>query len=87
MAGRYKRGSDAVGIVEELAELDPVIADDARIGRSRRRVLANEIVDDLPELGVEVQCIKWNVEPIGHATGVLSVCRRAAALLVVRAAL
>ena len=76
-------GPDAVGIVEQLAELEPVVALHARVGRAAAGVFVDEVVDDLPELGLQVQGIKRNVQPVGHAAGVLGVAGRAAALLVV----
>jgi hypothetical protein len=75
--------SDAVGIVEQLAELEPVVADDAGIRRAGRAIFADEIVDDLAELVGEVQGVKRNVEQFSHAAGIGGVGGAAAALLVV----
>ena len=70
MAGGDELGADAVGIVEQLAELEPVVAHHAGIGRARGRVLGDEIIDDPAELVLKIQRVERNVEPIGHAAGI-----------------
>ena len=79
MAGGDEIGPDAVGIVEQLAELQPVVADDAGIGGAAGGVFVHEIVDDPAELVLEIEGIKRDVEPIGHAAGVAGVHGGAAA--------
>src|SRR5262245_2152044 len=83
MPRRYELGPHAIGVVKQLAELEPVVALHARIWRPAARVFIDEVIDDLLELGLQIQGVKWNVEAIGHATGVLGIAGRAAALLVV----
>jgi len=47
MAGRDVFGADGVGVLEELAELEVAVADDARVRGGPAVVLADEVVDDL----------------------------------------
>ena len=82
MPGGHELGLHAVGIVEQPAEFEPGVADDAGIGRASRGVLRHEIVDDPAELVLEIQGIKRNIQPVGHPAGVFGVGGRAAALLV-----
>ena len=81
MAGGHVLGPDVVGIVEQLAELQPRVADDARIGRPTGRVLGDEIIDDPRELLLEIDRIERNAEHVGHPAGIVRVGRRATALL------
>ena len=83
MAGGDELGPDAVGIVEQLAELEPVVADDAGIRRAGRRYSSDEIIDDPAELVRRFRRVKRNIEPIGHAAGIGGVAGAAAALLVI----
>ena len=83
-------GGDEVGVEllaerPELAELQPVVADDARVRRAAGEVLVGEVVDDPVEVVLEVERVERNVEPIGHAPGVAGVEGGAAALLAVGA--
>ena len=83
MTGGDKRGADAVGVVEELAEFEPVVALHARIGRAAASVFVDEVVDDLAEFGLQVEGIERNVQPVGDAAGIFGIAGRAAALLMV----
>ena len=84
MPGGHVLRPDAVGIVEQPAELQPGIADDARVGRAAGRILANEVIDDACELLLEVHRVEGDTEHVGHAAGVGRVGGRAAALLAKR---
>ena len=86
MAGGHVIGPDAVGIVEQAAELQPRIANDAGIGRSAGGVLGDEVSDDPVELLLEVDGVERDVELVGHAPGVGGVGGGAAALLAKRQA-
>ena len=86
MTRRDKLGVHAIGIIEQLAELDPVVALHTRIRRAAGRVLGDEIVDDLDELSLQIQRVKRDAELVGDAAGVFGVARGAAALLVVEPA-
>ena len=79
----HKLSPDAVGIIEQLAELQPVVALDAGIRRPTARVFIDEVVDDLPEFGLQVERVKRNVEFVRHAAGVFRIAGRAAALFVI----
>ena len=85
MARGDELGADAVGVIEQLAELDPVVALHAGIGRAAGRVFVDEVVDDPAELGVEIQRVKRNAQAIGDAAGVGGIGGGAAALFVVEA--
>src|SRR5262245_22796940 len=84
MPGRDKLCPDAIRVVKQLAKLDPVVALHARIRRPPGRVLTYEIVDDLDELGLQIQRIKGNAQLIRHPPGVLSIRCRAATLFVMQ---
>jgi hypothetical protein len=40
-------GANTVGIVKQLAELDPVVAHDTGIGSAPDRVFLDKVIDDL----------------------------------------
>jgi hypothetical protein len=80
---RYELRADAVGVVEQLAKLEPVVAHHAGIGRAALCVLVDEVVDDLLKLLLQVEGIKRNVEPLSDAAGVLGIAGAAASLLVI----
>ena len=61
--------TDAVGIVAQAAELDPVVAHHARIGRAAAGVFVNEIVDDAVEILLEVERVERHVEAVCHTAG------------------
>ena len=79
MARGDELGADAVGVVEQLAEFQPGVADDARVGRAAGDVLVDEVVDDPVELVLEVEDIEGDVQHLGHAAGIGGVGRAAAA--------
>ena len=74
---------DTVCVVEQAAELDPVVAHDARIGCASRCVFIDKIVDDVGKFGLQVERVKRNVHLVGNASGILGV-RGAATPLFVR---
>ena len=80
MARGHVVGPDAVGIVEQSAELQPRVADDAGIGRSAGGVLGDEVIDDPVELLLEVDGVERDIELIGHSPGVGGVGGGAATL-------
>ena len=80
MARGHPLGPDAVGILQQLAELQPGVADDARIGRAAGGVFGDEIVDDPAEFLLEIQHVKGYAQPVGHAAGIGRIGRAAAAL-------
>ena len=82
MAGGDEVGVELLAVRPELAELEPVVADDARIRRSARGVLVGEVVHDAAEVVFEIEGVKRNVEPIGDPASVAGVDGAAAALLV-----
>ena len=69
----------------ELAELQPVVADDAGVRRAALEVFVREIIDDRAELVFEIEGVKRNVELVRHAAGIAGVNRGAATLLIVPA--
>ena len=73
--------ADTIGIVEQLAEFQPGVADDARVRRAPGRILVDEVVDDPIELLLEVQGVEGDVQHLGHAAGVVGVGRAAAPCL------
>ena len=75
-------GVHAIGIVEELAEFQPVVTHDARIGSTSVYVLVDEIVDDLTKFGSEINGIKRDIQLIGDAPSVVCVAGTATTLLV-----
>ena len=83
MAGGDEVGVELLAVGPELAELEPVVADDARVRRAAREVLVGEVVDDAVEVVLEVEGVERDVEPVGDAAGIAGVDGAAAALLVV----
>ena len=80
MARGHELRPEMIGILEQFAELQPTVADNARIGRTAARVLSDEIVDRLVELPLEVEGVERDAEHVGDAAGVGRVGRRATAL-------
>ena len=70
MAGRHEVGADLFAIGPQLAELEPDVADHARIGRSSRQILVREVIFDPREVALEIKGVKRNVEPIGDTLGI-----------------
>ena len=82
MAGGDVVGVDRVGVFVELAELQPVVAAHAGVGRSALVVLIDEVVDDFAEVFFEVKHVKGDVEHGGDVTRIGGVVDRAAAFFV-----
>ena len=83
MPRRHELRPDAVGIVEQLPELQPVVALHARVGRAAAGVFGDEVIDDLAELGLEVQRVERNVELVGDAARIARIDGAATALFVI----
>ncbi len=75
-------GIDLLGEFPQLAELEPVVAHHAGIGRAAGQVFVGEVVLDPAKRVLKVEGVKRNIEQVGHAAGVGRVGRAAAALLV-----
>src|SRR5262249_39329144 len=75
-------GPELPAVVPELAELEPVVADDAGVGRPPGQVLVGEVVHDAGEVVLEVQGVEGQVQPVRDPAGVAGVHGAAAALLV-----
>ena len=73
VAGGDEVGVELLAVRPELAELQPVVADDARVGRAAGEVLVGEVVDDAVEVALEVEGVERDVEPVGDAAGVAGV--------------
>ena len=84
MPGGDGVGPELLGERPELPELEPGVADDARVRRSTAQVFVGEVVDDLVELGLEVEGVERDVELVRDPPGVAGVDGGAAPLLVVR---
>src|SRR5208283_3578064 len=82
VAGGDEIGLELLAVGPELAELQPVVADDARVGRAAGEVFVREVVDDAFEVRLEVERVERDVEPVGDAPGVAGIERAAAAFLV-----
>ena len=82
VAGGDEVGLELLAVGPQLAELQPVVADDARVRRPAREVLVGEVVDDAAEVALEVEGVERDVEPVGHAAGIAGIEGAAAALLV-----
>ena len=73
-------GADAIGVVDQLAEFQPRIADDARVGRPPGRVLGNKVMDNAAEFLLEIDRIERDSQSLGDASGVGRVACAAATL-------
>ena len=71
-------------ILQELAELQPGVAGDARIGRPPGGVFGHEVCDNPAEFLLEIQDIEGDIQPLGDAAGILGVGRATAALRAAR---
>ena len=83
MSGRQEFGPDAVGVIEQLAEFDSVVAHHARIGRASDGVFIDEVIDDAAKFFFEIECVKRNAQSLGDAATVFGIGRTAAALFVI----
>src|SRR6185503_6638233 len=71
--------SQLQGGVEQVGELDLLVAGDAGDGRLARRVAVGEGLDHAgPEARLVVQNVVGNAEPVGHPAGVVDVLAGAA---------
>ena len=80
MAGRHEVGSDLFAVGPQLAELEPDVADHARIGRSSREILVREVILDPREVALEIEGVKRDVEAIGDTLRIERVGHAAAGL-------
>ena len=83
MAGGDEVGLQLLAVGPELAELQPAVADDARIRRPAGEIFVGEVVDDAVELALEIEGVKRNVELVGDAPGIAGIDGAAAAFLVI----
>jgi hypothetical protein len=83
VAGRDIGSADTIGIIEEFAELDSVVAHHARIRRSAPSVLIDKVVDDAAKFGLQIECVKRNPQSARHAPSIFGVRGAAAPLFVV----
>ena len=81
MARGDKIRADRFGILRQPAELQPVVAPHAGIGRAAAVVFADEIIDDPAEILLEIQHVKRNAQNPRHAPGIGGIQHRAASLL------
>ena len=84
MTGGHEICSELLPIGPQLAELEPGVANDARVGRAAGEVLVGEVVDDPAEMLLEVEGVERDVEPIRDAAPVARIDGRAAAFFAVR---
>ena len=85
VAGGHELRVDAVGVLKQLAEFQPLITDNARIGSAAAHVFVDEVVDDPAEIRLQIQRIERDIQPIRDAPRVGRIVGAAAALLVTRA--
>ena len=84
VAGGDVAGLKHPGALGQEAELDLVVAGDARVGRASALVLAAEVVDDeAAELALHVEHVVRHAEDAADGAGVLNVVQGAAAPVVV----
>src|SRR5262249_10303758 len=83
MAGRDEVGVELFAVGPKLTELEPGVADNARIGRSALRVLLDEVIHDARKLAFKIESVERNVKPIGDPSSVAGVNSAATALLAV----
>src|SRR5579862_3792822 len=82
MPGGNEVGRQLLAVAPELAELEPVVADNTRIGRSPGQVFVGKVVDDAVEILLEIESIEGNVQQVGHAPRIACIKGTAAAFLV-----
>ena len=74
MPGRQRRGAEIPRYTQQIAELDPLIAADARDRCLASGVAVDKIVDDRsPEAALVIEHIMGNAEALGDAGGVVDV--------------
>ena len=81
VAGGHEVAAELGRVVVELAELEPVVAANARIGRAAACVLILEVADDATKVLLEVDDVEGNVEPCGDEACIAGVVDRAASLM------
>jgi hypothetical protein len=86
VAGGDEVRADGTGVAGEFAELEVFVAADAGVGGSAGIVLGDEVVDDLVEIGLEIEGVEGDVEEAGDEAGVGGVGGGAAADVLVRGA-
>ncbi len=80
MAGSERVGAERAGGIEQVAELDLLVAADARDGGLAAGIAEGEIVDHTGlEAGFIIQHVMRDTEPAGNRTGVGDVGAGAAA--------
>jgi len=82
MTGCDELGTDRLGVLRELAELQPVVAAYAGVGRASPVVLGDEVVDHAREVVLEVQHVQRDFQRRRHPTGVGGIENGTASLLV-----
>src|SRR5436190_12184150 len=81
VTARDKLRIDLFRIFVQLAELQPVVAAHARIGRAAGVVLGDEVVDDPAEVLLEVADVERDAEFGGYHPRIRGVVDRTAALM------
>ncbi len=80
-------GLQLLAVAPQLAELQPVVAHYARIGRAPQQIFVGEVIDDAIKLALKVEGIERDIEAVGDTTGVAGIDGAATAFLVVGAAI
>ena len=73
-------GADTIGVVDQLAEFQPGIANDARVGRPPGSVLGNEVMDNAAEFLLEIDRIEGDSQSLGDTSGIGRIACAAATL-------
>ena len=60
-------GPDALGVLQQLAEFQPRVANHAGIGRAAGSVLGDEVTDNPIEFPLKINCIEGNFQSLGDA--------------------
>src|SRR5690606_12461038 len=76
--------ADAIGVVEQAAELQPVVAHHTGVGCAAGGVFVDEVVDNLPEFRLQVQGVEGNIESIRNASSIGRIAGATATLLMIR---
>ena len=82
VAGRERAGAEVLRDLQQVPELDPLVAAHARDRRSPGRIALGKVLDHLrPEALLEVEHVVRDVEVPGHLAGILDVLPGAAGAL------
>ncbi len=73
MAGGDVVRIDGAGVVEELAELEPIVAANAGIGRAAGVVLSGEVILDAAKILAEIHHIKRHIQKRRDHAGIGSI--------------